>query len=206
MKTFTDYFHDSERVYSYTLKLACDSVNEDCINAIETKLQRLDLVKLGEFKGSPLQENPLDFPNIHNTSVQTCEFEVKYPSSTDMLERMVSEALGMPRGSVIVYTENDPRKTYTQQHLERNSPEFKENYKARMGTKYQQEEEPDKITYGDYAEEMLSVLDDKRKKRTSPKYTTNKLIPDQKVEEPANSKMDMGPIGTKSPFSPETRD
>lgn len=206
MKTFTEYFHDSERVYSYTLKLACDGVTEENITALEERLRRLDIVSLGEFKGSPLQESPLDFPNVRNTSVQVCDFEVKYPSTTDMLERMVSEALGLPRAHVIVYTENDPRKTYTQQYLARKDPSFKEDYEPVMGTQYRTDEEPEKVTYGDYAEEMLDVLADKRAKRKTPQYHTNKLIPKQKVEKLDNAGTDMGPIGTDSPFSRETRD
>lgn len=203
MKTFRDYFHDVDRDYSYTLKLACDRISEEQINAIEQKLHRLDLVSLGQFSGSPLQENPLDFPNIKNTSVHAADFSVKYPSATDSLERMVSEALGLPRSHVIVYTENDPRKTYTREYLERNDPSYKDNYVPAIGSDHPEPEE--KITYGDYAEEMMDVLNKKRAARKTPSYSTNKLIPDQKVEAPANAGMDMGPMGEKSPFTPETR-
>jgi hypothetical protein len=204
MKTFTDYFHDSERVYHYTIKLACDSVSENMVDAIEQRLARLDIVALEEFAGSPLQENPLDFPNLHNTSVQVADFSVKYPCSTDMLERMVAEALGMQRTNVIVYTENDPRKAYTQNHLDRNDPSYKENYVPAIGSDHP-EVEGEKEAQQDYpkqAEKMMQYLEKARSDRKM-KYHTNKLIPEQLVDAPAGG--DMGPMGEESPFTPETR-
>jgi hypothetical protein len=166
----------------------------------------LDLVAFGKMEGTPLQENPLDFPNVKNMSVYSADFAVKYPCSTDMLERMISEAMGVSRQLVVVYTENDPRKQYTRDFLERQDPSYKENYEPAIGSDHP-EVEGEKEAQEDYprqAEKMMDVLASKRKDRQL-KYHTNKLIPEQTVEPPANSGEDMGPMGDTSPFTPETR-
>jgi len=206
MNTFTDYFHNLQREYTYTVKLACDALTEEDIDRIEQRLKRLDLVSLSEFSGTPLQENPLDFPSMHNASVHIADFVVKYPSSSDMLERAISEALGMPRGHVVVYTENDPRKLYTEQHLERNDPSYKENYEPALGSEHpvMDGEKEAQEDYPNQAEKMMDVLDKKRGERKLGKYV-NTLIPDQVVDAPANSGQDMGPMGDTSPFTRETR-
>jgi hypothetical protein len=207
MKTFTDYFHDNDREYHYTVKLACDNMSEECVDKMEQALRSLDLVGFGTFSGSPLQENPLDFPNLRNTSVQTADFAVKYPSSTDALERKIAEALGYQRCCVVVYTENDPRKTYTKEFLERRSPAYAEYYEPALANPdypVTEEETQAQEDYPNQAEKMMDVLAAQRKDRKL-RYHTNTLVPEQKVENADSAGQDMGPMGETSPFTPETR-
>ena len=206
MQSFTEIFSNTKDSYIYTAKIACDDVTPEMEDKIEQALGRLDIISLDKFKGTPLQENPLDFPNLQNTSVQIADFSVSYPSSTDMLERMVSEATGLSRSCVVVYTENDPRKVYTEQYLERNDPATKEGYVARTGTEYQESEHGDTPSYGqEKVDDCMERLIDTRKDRKVV-VVTNTLIPAEKVEAPDNAGVDQGPEGTASPFTPETRE
>lgn len=203
--TFTEYFQESNRDYNYTIKIACDKVTEEMADKIEQSLSKLDIVSMSNFQGTPIQESPLDFPNVSNTSVFMAEFAVKYPSSSDMLERMVSEATGLQRTFVTVYTENDPRKTYTEEYLARKDPSFKDNYETKLGKDdFSDEECCDTPAYGDeYNDVYLGNLASMRQDRETVEVT-NSLIPKQKVEVVSRAKM--GEPGTQSPFTKETRD
>ena len=201
--TFTEYFQESNRDYKYTIKIACDKVTEEMADKIEQCLRKLDVVSMSTFQGTPIQESPLDFPNVKNTSVFIAEFAVKYPSATDMLERIVSEATGLQRTLVTVYTENDPRKVYTEEYLARNDPSFKENYETKINKEDYSSEEPETPAYGDeYNDVYLGNLASMRGERKTIEIT-NTLIPKQKVEVVARA--DMEEPGTQSPFTKETR-
>lgn len=205
MKTFTDYFNEDERVYEYTVKVAMapGQFTDDHERAIEDNLSRLDIVNMGAFKMTPIQESPLDFPNVHNVPVHIADFSVKYPSSTDMLERMIAETLGCARCCVVVYTENDPRKTYTKEYLERKMKD--RDYMPVTGLPPQANEHGETPKYGeDYIEEFM---DQHQKKVDSREVVEvyNQLSLERKIETPDNYGKDMGSHGNESPLSQETR-
>ena len=132
-KSFKEYLTETKKVYSYTLKLAVDNVDDDMLDVIETALEPYQLISASAFRKTPIQENPLDFPNIKNSPVFISNIKMAYPASRDFLVTYISGELQISEQSVVVYSENDPRELETTLHLERNSPKYKEKYKPALG-------------------------------------------------------------------------
>jgi len=130
--TFKHYIMDP-RVYTYTLKIAIDEIDNRMLDTIEYCLEKYELVSASPFKKTPIQESPLDFPNVKNYAVHISELKMTYPASRNFLENYISKKLGISEQQIVVYSENDPRRTETALHLERSSPSWKENYKSVLG-------------------------------------------------------------------------
>jgi hypothetical protein len=198
MKSLKEFISQVKKDYKYTVKIAAPSMPEQSINAIEDELKKYNLQKFGGFKESLIQENPLDFPNARNVRVYTADVTVQYPFTIDTIERVISQSASIPRAYVVVYSENDPRKQYTQDYLDRNSPEFKEDYVPKLGSEDPKVDHSD--LYGDkYNEKFLKDELAKRKKQESYTITDDKLFPGLKVDKSTHVDTGLGPIGTKSP-------
>jgi hypothetical protein len=168
-KSFMEYLAESKKEYSYTLKLAVDDVDNAMIDTIESALEPYQLISASAFRKTPIQESPLDFPNIKNSPVYISNIKMNYPASRDFLETYISGELQISEQSVVVYSENDPRELETSLHLERNSPKYKENYKPALG---QEDYEGDitndeaKKLYGEgHNDSLLKELEAVRKDR-----------------------------------------
>lgn len=161
MKSFKDYL-SKDRTYKYTVKLAVDDVTEDHLDCLECCLEKYELVAAGKFSNTPIQENPLDFPNVKNSPVFITEIEIKYPSTSDMLENLIANRLGISRQQVVVYTEVDPRHKLTDLFLERNADDFKDKYEAKLSKESYEGEDPTGIepkSLEDQKYELLSELE-----------------------------------------------
>lgn len=205
MKSFKDYVKTSDRKYHFTAKIACEDLSSDDEKKINESLCQNDMISSEKMFKTPLQENPLDFPNIKNVSVHIIEFDMKYPSSTDVLERLISEATGLQRNCIIVYAENDPRRTYTQEYLDRRKEEFKKKYKPKIGSMYE-DEKPEKVElYGEkYNEKLLAHMAREKKKRKD-NIVVNALSPKQTTDTVGHVDTGLGPIGTTSPVGSKPR-
>lgn len=130
--TFKHYIMGAKE-YKYTLKIAIDDIDNRMLDKIEYCLEKYELQSASAFKKTPIQESPLDFPNVRNHAVHISELVMAYPASRDFLETLISNKLGISEQQIVVYSENDPRRAETNLHLERSSSEYKENYKAVLG-------------------------------------------------------------------------
>jgi len=179
-KSFNEYYlRESAKEYKFKLKLAVQEFTDEQKDKLETALQRYDLRSLGAFKETPIQESPLDFPNVKNTKVFIADLVLGYPVTGDQLRRFVSEKGCVNEQSVAVYGANDPREVYTTEWLERHSPEFKEKYVARLGSDPEVTPVP---KYGDaHNKELLDELAAERKDREM-HVVENPLSPKQKID------------------------
>lgn len=163
-KTFTSYVAETKREYKYVLKFAVHDMPDSLIDILESSLSKYDLREASAFRKTPIQESPLDFPNIKNTPVFICDITLGYPGSLDFLRTYICNNLGISTSQLAVYSENDPRQIETDLYLERSSEEYKEKYKTRLGSDY--EETGDKDMYGEkYNLTFLKELDQVRKER-----------------------------------------
>lgn len=178
MKSFKEHLAESKKNYSYTIKLA---INEfSAADEIKKELEKHNIITFSDFKRSPIQANPLDFPNVKNTEVHIADFTCEYPCTSDMLENQIANLLRVPRTFVIVYTENDPRKQNTEDFLTRTNPQYKDNYDPVLTSEY-------KDIPGEKIDQIKSALD--KIERIKTKTVTNTLIPDQKIEKADTTEM-----------------
>lgn len=194
MANFKDYYlKESAKEYKFKVKLAVNELTEEMKDCLETCLAKYDLRSLGAFKETPIQESPLDFPNVRNTKVFIADLVVGYPATVELLRKYVSEKTGISEQSVAVYNQMDPRETYTQEWLDRMcDPEWKANYKPALGTAYDEAEKP---AYGkDYNDKFLKELSDLKAKREVT-VIENPLSPKQKEDRSSHAAKDVGEKG-----------
>lgn len=213
MPTFTDFYLQEKKEYKYMLKVAIPSFDDALVSKIENSLEKYDLIAITPHKETPIQENPLDFPNVKNMPVFILEFCIEYPLTTDAVERIVSEALNVTRSCVVVYTNSDPRHRYTEDFLRvnlRKNDDSKE-YVTVIDKTYDEEEKTKQISnsrplYGQsQIDEYIKIYKEEKNKQYSTAVVTNKLIPSQKIESPDNAHLNQGPPGKNSPLTGEFR-
>lgn len=179
-KSFISYVAENKTEYNYVLKFAVNEMSDDMIDMLEACLKKYDLKSASAFRKTPIQESPLDFPNVKNTPVFICDLTLGYPGSLDFLRIYVCNNLGISPAQLAVYSDNDPRQIETDLYIDRNSEEFKKKYKTRLGSDY--EETGDKDLYGEkYNTDFLKELAKVSKERVvttvenplSPKETTD---------------------------------
>lgn len=179
-KSFATYVAQSKTDYKYVLKFAIYDMTDLMIDQLETSLAKYDLKNASSFRKTPIQENPLDFPNIKNTPVFICDLTLGYPGSLDFLRTYICNNLGISPAQLAVYSENDPRQIETDLYLDRNSLEFRKNYKTKLGSDY--EETGSKDEYGEkYNTSFLKELEQVRKERELI-TVENPLSPGQKTD------------------------
>lgn len=174
-KTFASYVAEVKTDYNYVLKFAVNEMEDANIDSLEACLAKYQLKQASAFRKKPIQESPLDFPNVKNTAVYICDITLGYPASLDFLRTYICNNLGISPANLAVYSENDPRQIETDLFVDRNSPEYKAKYKTRLGSDY--EESGDKDLYGEkYNTDFIKELERVRKEREGV-TVTNSLIP-----------------------------
>ena len=63
-------------------------------------------------KKTPIQERPLDFPQLQNMEVTYFEVAVEYPTTSQVLQEYVGKCCGVDQAYIIVRNANDPREEY----------------------------------------------------------------------------------------------
>ena len=86
MRKFTDILTESKKTYNFIIRVAGD-LPEGCEQTMKTSLEKFDLVSFTGPKRTPIQETPMDFPQLQNMEVHTFEAEVNYPTTGHILER-----------------------------------------------------------------------------------------------------------------------
>lgn len=182
MNTFLDYIDSTKKEYKYTIKIATPVMSADMKGVLEGCLQKYHLNTMSAFKETPLQESPLDFPQLKNTKVFISDITMSYPATPDFLRKYVSSYLGITEGQIAVYTENDPRHCLTDEAVEKADPNYQPDLNLSEPMKF--EAEP---AYGEaYNSGFLKELAAHAAEQKS-EPITNTLIPAQKVEAPAAS-------------------
>lgn len=141
-KSFATYVAEVKTEYKYVLKFAVNEMTDDMIDRLEAGLAKYDLKTASSFRKTPIQENPLDFPNVKNTAVFICDLVLGYPGSIDFLRTYICNCVGISPANLAVYSENDPRQIETDLYVDRNSPEYKKKYKTRLGSDHESTDVP----------------------------------------------------------------
>lgn len=166
-KLFKDFLAESAKEYTYKIKLAVDDVDDKMLDTIEGCLEKYQLISASKFNRTPVQESPLDFPNVKYSSVYISEIVMSYPASRDFLETFLASKVGISEQCIVVYSENDPREIETALFLERSAEDWKDNYVAALGSE-------DEIIEGDAAgteDQRMSLLKELEAARGERKIT-----------------------------------
>jgi len=180
-KSFSNYVAEFKTEYSYVLKFAVNEMTDSMVDSLEACLAKYDLTNASAFRKTPIQESPLDFPNIKNTAVYICDMTMKYPGSIDFLRIYICNSLGISPACLAVYSGNDPRQIETDLYVDRTSAEYKAKYKTRLGSDHEETESDLETVPATY---NISFLKELEKVRKEQQVTTveNPLSPAETID------------------------
>lgn len=194
MKTFKNFLTEGQKKYDFRIKIAGDFTTEQ-----ETHLKTaLDKYSVNTFKKSgktPIQQLPLDFPQVKNCEVNIYEVSFDYPATQFELTEYIASNCGINKSHLAVRRPGEPSEEYQTPAPERkgsllDDPDYKEAGNAQFEDYY-----GDKYNSG-FVKELNDILKLQRKER-------GEQIP---TEGAAKFNTDSNP-NTKSPVmqAPNTR-
>jgi len=102
MKLFKEYLAESERTYSYRIKIVGD-VDSGWLKQLEEKCKQFDIVSWGKSKTTPVQLAPADFPKHANDSVTSVDVEFRYPAIEPQIKQL-AQLLFLDPNRIIMLT------------------------------------------------------------------------------------------------------
>jgi hypothetical protein len=165
MKTFKEYLQESTqgKKYPFRVKIAGEFPTEQ-----EAKLKSMmDRYKVDSFKKigtTPIQELPLDFPQVKNCEVSIYEVIVDYPTTQQELTEYLSQGLNVSKQNLVVRRPGEPLEEYQHEEPKRegallNDPDYKEAGSPKFEDYY-----GDKYNSG-FVKELNDILKLQRKAR-----------------------------------------
>jgi hypothetical protein len=114
MKSFAEFLTESKKSYSFKIGIAGD-LPEGISQRLETALKKYDLASLSAGKKTPIQERPLDFPQLQNMEVTYYEAELHYPTTVQVLQEYLGNFCDVHQSYIIVRNVNEPQELYQQE-------------------------------------------------------------------------------------------
>lgn len=152
MKTFKEYLSESTKQWPFRLKIAGTFTAEQ-EQSLKSALSKFVIAEFKKVKTTPVQELPLDFPQVKNCEVTIYEFTLGYPSTQFELTEMLSSSLGINKQNLVVRSPNEPTEEYQHQepakregallndptYAEAGSPQFEDYYGDKYNTGFVKE-------------------------------------------------------------------
>ena len=163
MKSFKDYLFESRKKYDFRIKIAGDFTTEQ-----ETTLKSaLDKYAVSSWKKAgktPIQELPLDFPQVKNCEVNIYEITLDYPTTQHELTEYIAGQCGVSKTHLAVRRPGEPSEEYQHEEPKRegallDDPNYKESPNAKFEDYY-----GDKYNSG-FVKELNDILKLQRKER-----------------------------------------
>jgi len=159
MKTFAEYLTESKKTYEFKVGVAGE-IPEGFADRMETSLKKYGVLKMSAGKSTPIQERPLDFPQLSNTNVTYYEVELSYPTTVQVLQEYIGQCCDVSQSNIIVRNPNEPQEQYQQ---EKESGEYVAKLTVEdMG---QAEGDPQSSVAGGRVMDLLKELETARKER-----------------------------------------
>lgn len=105
MRSLKDYLVESKKTYAFKIGIAGElpeGLNERLKNALE----KFSVASLSSGKKTPIQENPMDFPNLQNMEVTYWDVEVNYPTTEAVLQEYIGNFCTVEKSHIIVRNPN----------------------------------------------------------------------------------------------------
>lgn len=109
--TFQKYLAEAAKQYDFVIKIAGE-LDENIGDSLEVALGKFDVANITAGKKTPIQNVPLDFPNLSNTEVTVFEATVNYPTTTQELRNYLADALNTGMDYIRVRKPGEPYEEY----------------------------------------------------------------------------------------------
>jgi len=108
MGLFAQLLTESKKTYEFKVGIA-GTLDEGFTDSLETCLKKFDVNSVSNGKKTPIQERPLDFPQLQNMEVTYYEVSLNYPTTPQVLEEYIEKCCPCEPNHVIVRNMGDPR-------------------------------------------------------------------------------------------------
>ncbi len=102
MKPFARYLAESEKTYSYRIKIVGD-VPAGFVKELEKKCSQFDVVNMGNLKTTPVRKNIPDFPAFPNQSLNIVDVEFRYPAIEPQIKQL-AQLLDLDPNRIVMNT------------------------------------------------------------------------------------------------------
>ena len=155
MRSFKELLTESKKTYEFKIGVA-GPLPEGFEDSMETSLKKFKVLNMTAGKKTPIQERPLDFPQLQNMEVTYFETELEYPTTSQVLQEYIAKCCKCDQAYIIVRNANDPREEY--QETKDDAPYEAMLTKEDMGGETAQED-----VAGDRVMSLLKELETARK-------------------------------------------
>lgn len=159
MRSFAEILNESKKTYPFKIGVA-GPLPEGFADKLETSLAKYDVAKMSSGKKTPIQERPLDFPQLQNMEVTYFEVEVNYPTTTQVLQEYIGKCCGLDQSYIIVRNPNEPQERYQQEAKEKS-----DTYEPMLTKEDMGGESAQKDVGSDRVMELLKELEKARKEQ-----------------------------------------
>ena len=128
--TFKKYLAEATKQYDFVIKVAGE-LDENFADNLETALNKFDVANLTAGKKTPIQNVPLDFPDLSNTEVTVFETTLNYPTTQFELRAYLADMLNTQQDYIRVRKPGEPYEEYqkeqedTTYEAKLNDPDYK---------------------------------------------------------------------------------
>ena len=105
MKTLHDYLTESKKTYDFTIKIA-ETHPEEFETKVKSKLDKYKVESFSHVSTTPIQAQPIDFPNKQNCEVHIYNFTCTYPVIPPQIVSEIMEC-GIYESSIRVHNTGD---------------------------------------------------------------------------------------------------
>jgi hypothetical protein len=111
MSNFGTYLTETSKQYDYKIKVAGD-IEKNFSSRMEQALAKYEIAKLSAGKKTPIQEHPLDFPQLKNHEVHIFNLTTNYPASPREIKEYLADYMRMSPTMIMVKHPNAPEEEY----------------------------------------------------------------------------------------------
>ena len=108
---FEKYLAEAKKIYEFNIGVAGE-LPEGFVDDLESCLKRYSIASMSAGKKTPIQERPLDFPQLSNCEVTYYEVGLNYPTTPQVLGEYITQCCECSRDSIIVRNVNEPQEIY----------------------------------------------------------------------------------------------
>jgi hypothetical protein len=186
MKPFKEYLSEGSKKYDFRVKIAGD-VSKDNETKLESILSKFKIASFKKLASTPVQQFPLYFPKLTNSTVNIYEVSLDYPTTQFELTEYIASGLAIAKENLAVRRPGEPSEEYQEPKEKRegallSDSEYKESPNAKFEDYYGD-------TYNSkFLKELNDVLKLQRKERgevipseTAAKYNTDSAAGTQTV-------------------------
>ena len=146
MKNFKEHLQESilAKKYDFRVKVA-GGFTADQEAKLKTMLERFKIDAFKKVGTTPIQQLPLDFPQLKNCEVNIYEVTLDYPTTQQELTEYLTQGLEVSRQNLVVRRPGEPSEEYQHEEPKRdgallNDPDYKEagspKFEEYYGTEY----------------------------------------------------------------------